>query len=261
VPQRDRGLAGGGGGDAPRCRSLAEGPLQRSAEHPTNAALAAWGLGLLDLAGGRPEAAFARLDGVCNGPARHDFLVRAVPDLVEAAVHSSQPDRAQQPLAALDHWATHTGSPLAAALSLRCHALTGPDAEADGLYNAVLRTYQTEQAPYDEARTRLAYGAWLRRRRRRSDARDQLTQAMEAFERLGAAGWAARARAELHVLGDRPAAKVHDADVLKRLTHQELQVVRPAAPPASPPAPGSRLLPGARQATVTRPMRPVEHTT
>jgi DNA-binding CsgD family transcriptional regulator len=216
-------------GDAARCHSLAEGALEHSTQHPTNAALAAWGLGLLDLAGGRPEAALDRLDGVCNGPARHDFLIRAVPDLVEAAVHSGRPDRAQRPLAALDRWATHTGSPVAAALSLRCHALTSPDAEADGLYGAALRTYQAEQAPYDEARTRLAYGEWLRRRRRRSDARHELTQALAAFERLGAAGWAGRARAELHVLGDRPAAKVHEADVLKRLTHQELQVVRLAA--------------------------------
>ena len=216
-------------GDAPRCRALAEGVLEHSTRHPTNAALASWGLGLLDLACGRPGAAVDRLDGVCSGPARHDVLIRAVPDLVEAAVHSGQPDRARQPLAALDHWAAHTGSPLATALSLRCHALTAPDGEADELYDAALRVYETEPALYDQARTRLAYGEWLRRRRRRSDARTQLTRAMASFERLGATAWAGRARAELHVLGERPAAKVHDADVLKRLTHQELQVVRLAA--------------------------------
>jgi DNA-binding CsgD family transcriptional regulator len=70
---------------------------------------------------------------------------------------------------------------------------------------------------------------WLRRRPRRSDARTQLLQALEGFERLGASGWAERARAELQVLGERPVAKVHDSSPLRRLTPQELQVVRLAA--------------------------------
>jgi DNA-binding CsgD family transcriptional regulator len=216
-------------GDAARCRSLAEGALQRSTEHPTIAAVASWGLGLLDLAAGRPDAALDRLDGVCSGPARHDVLIRAVPDQVEAAVHGGRADRAHHHLAAFDHWARHTGSPLATALSHRCHALVGTEAEAEGHYAAALAIAVARRAPYDEARTRLVYGEWLRRRRRRADARVQLVEAMDTFERLGASRWAERARAELRVLGERPVAKVHDVDVLKRLTPQELQVVRLAA--------------------------------
>jgi DNA-binding CsgD family transcriptional regulator len=217
-------------GDASRCGSLAEGALQRSREHPTIAAVAAWGLGLLDLADGRPDAALDRLDGVCSGPARHDVLIRAVPDQVEAAVRSGQADRGYDHLAAFDHWARFTGRPLPTALSHRCHALVGDEAEAEeGHYAAALAIYEVHWAPYDSARTRLVYGEWLRRRRRRADARVQLVQAMDTFERLGASRWAERARAELRVLGERPVAKVHDADVLKRLTPQELQVVRLAA--------------------------------
>jgi DNA-binding CsgD family transcriptional regulator len=216
-------------GDADRCGSLAEGALQRSGEHPTIAAVAAWGLGLLDLADGRPDAALDRLDGVCSGPARHDVLIRAVPDQVEAAVRSGQADRGYDHLAAFDHWARSTGRPLPTALSHRCHALVGTEAEAEGHYAAALAIYEAHWAPYDNARTRLVYGEWLRRRRRRADARVQLVQAMDTFERLGASRWAERARAELRVLGERPVAKVHDVDVLKRLTPQELQVVRLAA--------------------------------
>jgi DNA-binding CsgD family transcriptional regulator len=83
--------------------------------------------------------------------------------------------------------------------------------------------------PFQHARTELLYGEWLRRSRRRSDARTPLRSALEVFERLGAIPWAERARAELRASGDLAPAGTAGVDPLGRLTPQELQVVRLAA--------------------------------
>nr|CEL13242.1 putative transcriptional regulator [Kibdelosporangium sp. MJ126-NF4]CTQ98934.1 putative transcriptional regulator [Kibdelosporangium sp. MJ126-NF4] len=215
--------------DADTCRSHAEIILGNEARHPTNAAMAAWALGLLDLGRGQFDTATDTLEAVCAGPARQDFLIRAVPDHVEAAVRSGQVLRAARHVPALDNWAEHTGQPHATALTRRCHALlaTGPDARTH--YEAALRLHQETDRPYDHARTALLYGEWLRRQRHRTDARTHLTDALTGFDRLGAHGWAARARTELAALGDRPVAREHDRDPAARLTPQELQVVRLAA--------------------------------
>jgi DNA-binding CsgD family transcriptional regulator len=80
----------------------------------------------------------------------------------------------------------------------------------------------------EEARTRLVYGEFLRRRKRRADAAVQLTSAIEIFDRLGASAWGRRARSELAVTGltaDRAAAP----GALGRLTRQEYQIARLAA--------------------------------
>lgn len=210
--------------DAGRSRALAADVLGHADLHPTNTALASWGLGLLDLAEGNAGAALERLDAVCSGPARHDVLIRAVPDHAEAAVRAGRPELARTHLPAFETWAAATSS---TALVSRCRALLARGDEADEHYRTALGLHGDRA--YDTARTRLLYGEWLRRRRRRTEAREELTAAREAFARLGAECWAERARAELEVLGDRPAARSGDADPLKRLTPQELQVVRLAA--------------------------------
>jgi len=53
----------------------------------------------------------------------------------------------------------------------------------------------------DLARAYLIYGEWLRRERRRRDARDQLGRAYEIFDSVGAAAFAERARIELRATG------------------------------------------------------------
>jgi DNA-binding CsgD family transcriptional regulator len=77
------------------------------------------------------------------------------------------------------------------------------------------------------ARTRLAYGEWLRRANRRTDARQQLNTAFDMFTRMGAQGFAERARRELAATGE----KVRKQPVSSgdELTAQESQIARLAA--------------------------------
>ena len=216
-------------GDATRCESLAETMLRDQSRHPTNAALATWALGTVDLARGRFDAAATRLETVCAGPARHDFLIRAIPDQVEAAVRSGQAALAARHLPAFDLWAERTERDHALALSRRCRALLTTDGDAEAHYDSALRLHLRSERPYDHARTSLLYGEWLRRRRRRTEANERLTDAMDGFEQVGAGAWLERTSAELTALGDRPVARPRDRDPLARLTAQERQVVRLAA--------------------------------
>ncbi|RSM85710.1 helix-turn-helix transcriptional regulator [Kibdelosporangium aridum] len=216
-------------GDEARCRALAEEVLPRArARHRVNAEIAAWGLGMLDLSARRFGDAVDRLEQVSRGPASRDLLVRAVPDLVEAAVRGGMPDRAHGPLAAFRHWAEHVDRPVATGLVLRCRALLADDGDADALYAEALRLHERHGGPYERARTRLVYGEWLRRQRRRTEARAHLAAAVSAFERLGARLWAERARGELAAFGER-GDEPQRSGPLTLLTPQELQVVRLAA--------------------------------
>jgi DNA-binding NarL/FixJ family response regulator len=85
----------------------------------------------------------------------------------------------------------------------------------------------------DLARAHLVYGEWLRRQRRRRDARDQLGTAYEIFDSLGAAAFAGRARTELRATGGyavQRAVETPDA-----LTAQETLIARLAGDGASNP--------------------------
>jgi DNA-binding CsgD family transcriptional regulator len=75
----------------------------------------------------------------------------------------------------------------------------------------------------------LLYGEWLRRCRRRSEAREPLRDALRVFEETGAHSWAERARTELRATGETVASAAQQASGAAHLTPQELQVVRLAA--------------------------------
>lgn len=211
-------------GDEPRCRTLAAEVLPvLEGRHAVGTGLISWGLGLLDLAAGRYGAAFDALFAVCAGPARYDFLIRAVPDLVEAAVRDGRPELVAEQLTAFERWASHVGSPVATALSHRCRAMIEDSEEH---YRAALDVHTGR---FDRARTQLLYGEWLRRKRRRGEARTELAAALAGFTRLGAVTWEARATSELTALGERPTLEPAADDALKNLTPQEVQVVRLAA--------------------------------
>jgi DNA-binding CsgD family transcriptional regulator len=216
-------------GDEERCLELTEEALSRGLP-PSNVHAAA-ARSLLDLGLGRYDAALERLADVVAGPSRQGAIA-ALPDLVEAAVRAGVPERARDAADWYGDWAAQTQQPWAQAIAARCAALLAPD-DPDPLYTKALDLHREGRTPFEQARTELLYGEWLRRSRRRNDARARLHAALEAFERLGAAPWAERARAELRAAGENFAAGQDDAafrdDLAARLTPQELQVTRLAA--------------------------------
>ena len=212
-----------------------EPSARRSADAADAAGLAGrpwsqWSLGLLDLGLGRAEECLARLEPLVHGPQRHHVAgLRAVPDLVEAAVRLREPERAAGPFDYFRRWSARTGQPWTEALVLRCEALLGEDADAEERFTAAMRRHEEQDRPWDRARTALLHGEWLRRGRRKAEARGPLLAAESAFDRLGAAPWAERARSELGATGAAAPQGRARSGPLASLTPQESQIVRLAA--------------------------------
>src|SRR5262249_34877072 len=82
-------------------------------------------------------------------------------------------------------------------------------------------------AEHHIARTRLVYGEWLRRQRRRADAIEQLDAALSTFAAIGAQAFAERTRRELAAAGSRPRRRVDETR--NDLTVQERRVAEMAA--------------------------------
>jgi DNA-binding NarL/FixJ family response regulator len=79
-----------------------------------------------------------------------------------------------------------------------------------------------DASPFEIGRTELVHGERLRRAREVRAAREKLRAALERFEALGAAPWAARARAELRAAGG--AVGPAQEPATRELTPQELEV-------------------------------------
>ena len=77
------------------------------------------------------------------------------------------------------------------------------------------------------ARAHLLYGEWLRRERRRLDAREQLRTAHKLFTEFGMEAFAERARVELEATGEH--ARKRTVETRDDLTPQEAQISRLAA--------------------------------
>ncbi|WP_284681627.1 helix-turn-helix transcriptional regulator [Sphaerisporangium fuscum] len=169
------------------------------------------------------------LERVVAGPAHHPVIaVYCAADLVDAAVQADLPGAAVEPLALLERWAEDTRRPWVRAVTLRCRALVAANGEAEALFTGALDLHGPSPATFQRARTELAYGQWLRRTRRRSDARAHLRAARAAFEQLGATPWAERAATELSAAGEAsPGEPLPEA--LRGLTPQERHVVFLAA--------------------------------
>jgi DNA-binding NarL/FixJ family response regulator len=196
----------------------------RRSLHGTTA-LVRRGLGQLALARGNPEEAIGHLEALWTLSAnRHRMIALAVvPDVVEAAVRAGRPELAREWLSQLPSGGDGI-APELTALALRARALVASEEAADALFQAALRAHSTTERPLDRARTALLYGEYLRRERRRVDAREPLRAALETFEQLGAMAWAERARSELRATGE--TARKRDPNTFDQLTRQEVQVVR-----------------------------------
>jgi len=177
-----------------------------------------WARGITAAAAGDPAAAVRELARL-EQPA----LARlAAYDRLESVVRAGRGELAGEWLAELERFADAVGTPRALGVVSFGHALLAGPAAAEAHFRQALRYQASSPSPFERARGQLGYGEFLRRARRRVDAREQLRAALAGFEDLGARGWAARARQELRASGE--AARRRAAPVTAELTAQETQV-------------------------------------
>ncbi|NUT54933.1 MAG: hypothetical protein HOQ03_02975 [Thermoleophilia bacterium] len=210
-------------GDEERSRASLERARAITAARPMSLVEDAsrWVLATIELGVGRGAAALAQLE-----PISHPVVaVLASLDRVEAAVAADRPDLARTWLEELAVFAQAADVAWARARVAHCGAAVAADpARRETLYQEALREHDASSRPFERARTELAYGEFLRRNRRRVDAREHLRPALETFAALGARQWAERARAELRASGEN--ARSRRADPEARLTPQEFQIAR-----------------------------------
>lgn len=147
-----------------------------------------------------------------------------LPELVEAAARTGQPERAADAFEQITARGAAAGTPWGLGLAARSRALvsTGPD--ADESYREAIEQLRRCRMTGYLARTHLVYGEWLRREGRRQDAREHLRTAHQMLSDMGAEAFAARSARELRATGEHPRKRLaQPGDVL---TAHELQIAR-----------------------------------
>ena len=160
-------------------------------------------------------------------------------ELVEAATRAGEQRVAAEALDALATTTRPSGTDWAVGIESRSRALLSDGTEAERLYVEAVARLDRAGTRAELARAHLLYGEWLRRERRRLDARQELRSAHEMFSTMGAEAFAARAARELLATGER--AKKRGTDTRDDLTSQEAQIARLARDGLSNAEIGSRL--------------------
>ncbi len=144
-------------------------------------------------------------------------------DRLDAAVRAGDREQSAVWVKQLAPFARGTQWPWALAAVDHGRALLAAPADAPALFESALTHHaQAGGHPYDQARTHLAYGEFLRRSQRRVDARTHLRSALGTFEDLRAEPLAARATQELRASGE--TARKRNPSTLLKLTPMERQV-------------------------------------
>ena len=147
-----------------------------------------------------------------------------VPELAEAAARTG--DRARLEFA-FEWLSERTGvisSGWLTGIGARVRALLSEGEAAEALYRESIAHLSPTRVRLELARTHLLYGEWLRRERRRIDAREHLRTALEAFTHMGAEAFATRAEREMLATGER--ARKRTVNTREELTPQEVQISR-----------------------------------
>ena len=174
------------------------------------------------------------------------FANLALAELIEAAVRGGQPGRAAAAMRRLTELTLPSGTAWGLGVAARSRALLSEGDEAERLYREAIGYLSSAPARTELARAHLLYGEWLRRQRRRREAREHLHTARDMFEAMGMDAFAERAGRELRATGEtarkRTAATARDEE----LTAQEAQIARLAREGLSNPEIGTRLFISAR---------------
>jgi DNA-binding CsgD family transcriptional regulator len=181
------------------------------------------GLGHYDLA----------LSAAQQASARDELSVSnwALVELVEAAARSARPGLAADALERLRQRTQAAGTEWALGVEARSRALVNDGAIAEDLYREAIARLARCRLALELARAHLLYGEWLRRARRRRDARAQLRRAHEMFTDMRATAFADRAARELQATGE--TARKRTTGTTYDLTPHEARIARMARDGAS----------------------------
>jgi DNA-binding CsgD family transcriptional regulator len=196
--------------------------------------------GTLYLGLGRYDAALAAV-GQAEQYHEEGAAIWGLIELIEAAVRSGQPQLAGAALERVTEATRAGGTNWALSTEARCRALLseGDGAETDDLYQKAIEHSGFTNLRVHLARAHLLYGEWLRRERRRLDAREHLRTAFEMFNAMGIEAFAGRAERELLATGER--VRRRTLETRDELTAQEAQVARLAHEGLSNAEIGARL--------------------
>jgi DNA-binding CsgD family transcriptional regulator len=173
---------------------------------------------------GRYDVALAALRRQAVDPAYSGDSPRPMAELIEAAVRCGQRQLAERALDRLTETTRASGTEWALGVEARCRALLCEGDTAENLYREAIDRLGRTRLRVQFARAHLLYGEWLRRERRRVDAREQLRTALEMFTSMGTEAFAARAERELLATGER--VRKGGVETRDDLTAQEAQVAR-----------------------------------
>ncbi len=180
--------------------------------------------GATSLAAGQPDLAFEEIRRVFDpvDPSYNPLV--GIPGLIDLADAAAATDRLASARCLVEEvrpLVQATGSPCLQTQIRYADAVLADHADAEPLYEAAFRDL-APHARWAQARLRLAYGSWLRRRRRSVDARSSLRIALDEFEGLGVSPWADRAQHELRATGERARRRL--PETRDELTAQERHI-------------------------------------
>lgn len=205
---------------------------------------AEWANAVLNNGLGRYQDALAAAQRASENSRELMFTNWALAELIEAAVHSGMNEAAADAYDRLSEFARASNTDWVLGIQARANALLAQDDDAEEFYTDAIEHLGRTRIRADLARAHLLYGEWLRRQRRRSDARAQLRTAQDMLDAMSMQAFAERARRELRATGER--ARKRDVSTQRELTQQEAQVAQLARDGLSNPEIGGRLYISAR---------------
>ena len=186
-----------------------------------------WAAAVLHNGSGRYEEALASAQRSAEDPLEVRLGTWGLVELIEAAARTGEAELAVDALGRLSETTMATGTDWARGVEARSRALLTEGEAAEALYREAIERLGRTRVRVELARGHLLYGEWLRRERRRLDAREQLRTAHALFMEFGMEAFAERARVELEATGEH--ARKRTVETRDDLTPQEAQISRLAA--------------------------------
>jgi DNA-binding CsgD family transcriptional regulator/tetratricopeptide (TPR) repeat protein len=198
-----------------------------------------WAMAVLYNGLARYQDALAAAQAPTEYPDEQVWRLLTAVELIEAAARSGVPEQASDALERLSRSTRASGSDWALGIEACARALVTEGERADSLHLEAIDRLGRTRIRVALARAHLVYGEWLRRDRRRTDAREQLRAAHEMFVAMGAEGFAERARRELAATGE--TVRRRTVETRDELTAQEAQIARLASDGHTSPEIGAQL--------------------